>query len=342
MNILNITSYDVWGYKDCGTCIPFVLDINHESSTSSAFTNIFDHIRHAILQIRPINVVTHNPYGEYGHAQHVELSRLLTSIIQNDKLYYFNPSILKEIHDDQDDDDDDPFTILKQNIPTMRVIYPQEFGRTMAFDTTMSLPFIKAIDFINNINYIRHVLHIYCIDINTKWDVKEHVQNCYQKELIQDLILRDNIRVQSTIMKHQLENINIYNHHQSIAGSPNPLYFNQHINKLYDDIIQCMMNQYKIPLLSLLSRNTTMITTSTATTNFVSAQETLEPDSVRSYIKEERRCIESLTSWLVILLSFSVGMYNIFVLDIDINFELRLDVLLVKASNTGVCKISKS
>ncbi len=272
MNILNITSYDVWGYKDCGTCIPFVLDINHESSTSSAFTNIFDHIRHAILQIRPINVVTHNPYGEYGHAQHVELSRLLTSIIQNDKLYYFNPSILKEIHDDQDDDDDDPFTILKQNIPTMRVIYPQEFGRTMAFDTTMSLPFIKAIDFINNINYIRHVLHIYCIDINTKWDVNEHVQNCYQKELIQDLILRDNIRVQSTIMKHQytlndLENINIYNHHQSIAGSPNPLYLNQHLNKLYDDIIQCMMNQYKIPLLSLLSRNTTMITTSTTTTN---------------------------------------------------------------------------
>ena len=71
---------------------------------------------------------------------------------------------MKEIHDDQDDDDDDdPFTILKQNIPTMRVVYPQEFGRTMAFDTTMSLPFIKAIDFINNINHIRHVLHIYCI-----------------------------------------------------------------------------------------------------------------------------------------------------------------------------------
>ena len=42
-----------------------------------------------------------------------------------------------------------------------------------------------------------------------------------------------------TIMKHQytlndLENINVYNH-QSIAGSPTPLYLNQHINKLYDD-----------------------------------------------------------------------------------------------------------
>ena len=90
--------------------------------------------------------------------------------------------------------------------------------------------------------------------------------------MIQDLILHDNIRVKSTIMKqlytlNDLKNINVYNH-QSIAGSPNPLYLNRHLNKLYDNIIQCMMNQYKIPLLSLLlSRNTTMITTSTTTTN---------------------------------------------------------------------------
>jgi hypothetical protein len=255
MKILNIESFEVWGYMDCVECVPFSTTLNADQSKihdASHFDNIANHIRRTILQIRPSYIVTHNPFGEYGHAQHVELSYILTNMVQHDKLYYFNPSIFVDNnisvnHDnnnnnnnnnDRVDSASDPFLILMQNIPSMRVIYPQEFGRTMAFDTTMSLPFVAAIDFKNNKNNLRHAMHLYCVHINALWDITEHSKFCYQARLIRDLVLDEAFQMQNKYTTEHLENIIVYHAgvFQSIAGSPNPTHLHQHVATLLNNI----------------------------------------------------------------------------------------------------------
>ena len=176
MRFLGVNSFEVWGYRDCPECVPFVLE--HENG----FDTVQDHLRHTMVRVRPDAVVTHNPFGEYGHLQHVGLSKLLSQIVKPSFLFYFNPRIygvesggVRFSH------------VLMQNIPATRVLYPQEHGRTMAFDTTMSTPFISAMDFAGNVQGIRQALHLYCTGINAQWDTEDHLKNCYEARMPSDI-----------------------------------------------------------------------------------------------------------------------------------------------------------
>ena len=176
MRFLGVDSFEVWSYRDCADCVPFV------GEQENGFDAIEDRLRHTIMRVRPDVVVTHNPFGEYGHLQHVRLSQILSHIVEPNSLFYFNPRVydtasagVRSTH------------VLMQNIPATRVLYPQEYGRIMAFDTTMSTPFISATDFTGNIQGVRQALHLYCTHINSLWNVEDHLKQCYDAVKINDI-----------------------------------------------------------------------------------------------------------------------------------------------------------
>ena len=140
MRLLNLGSYGVWDYRDCTTCVPFQMGSTEALEIRAKL--------YKELAEKPWKLVaTHNPFGEYGHLQHVELSAVLSSLVPASMLAYFSPSMTTK----------EAGRELK-NVQIMKMIYPQEVRRTVAFTTTTSVLVRKE-------DYNETAARAYCLEL---------------------------------------------------------------------------------------------------------------------------------------------------------------------------------
>lgn len=86
MEKLNINYY-ILGYKDEKKNFFLYEGLDITQSEVKLKNDLFDIIKKKNYDI----FVTHNPFGEYGHPQHIYLSNLVYSIIKNkERIYYFD------------------------------------------------------------------------------------------------------------------------------------------------------------------------------------------------------------------------------------------------------------
>ena len=127
MRLLDVSSFQVWNFRDCSSCVPF---LPKGQSTSNNQHDLEKMIKSELLSSVWDIVATHNPFGEYGHVQHVELSRVLSEIVSDERLAFFSPY--------SDYGGNLGSALAKYNILAKDTVYTTEGQRTRVFDRTRS------------------------------------------------------------------------------------------------------------------------------------------------------------------------------------------------------------